>query len=116
MSSSSPASSTGSSWPRGTSDNDTKHRARPSRAALPARRSRITAVLDSFPADAEVVWAQEEPENQGAWPFMALNLPQLLGGREVNVISRAASAATSTGLKHFHEVQQKELVERIFSR
>ena len=82
----------------------------------PLDEAAITAVLDRFPADAEIVWAQEEPENQGAWPFMALHLPELLGGREVKVISRAASAATSTGLKHFHEAQQKELVDRIFSR
>ncbi|MGO1908802.1 MAG: multifunctional oxoglutarate decarboxylase/oxoglutarate dehydrogenase thiamine pyrophosphate-binding subunit/dihydrolipoyllysine-residue succinyltransferase subunit [Brevibacterium linens] len=97
-------------------DNDQKMALVRLEQLYPLDEAAITAVLDRFPADAEIVWAQEEPENQGAWPFMALHLPELLGGREVKVISRAASAATSTGLKHFHEAQQKDLVERIFSR
>ena len=97
-------------------DNDQKMALVRLEQLYPLDEAAITAVLDRFPADAEIVWAQEEPENQGAWPFMALHLPELLGGREVKVISRAASAATSTGLKHFHEAQQKELVDRIFSR
>jgi 2-oxoglutarate decarboxylase len=97
-------------------DNDTKMALVRLEQLYPLDEAAITAVLDRFPADAEIVWAQEEPKNQGAWPFMALHLPELLGGREVKVISRAASAATSTGLKHFHDAQQKELVDRIFSR
>ncbi|MGO2037058.1 MAG: multifunctional oxoglutarate decarboxylase/oxoglutarate dehydrogenase thiamine pyrophosphate-binding subunit/dihydrolipoyllysine-residue succinyltransferase subunit [Brevibacterium sp.] len=76
----------------------------------------ITAILDRYPASAELIWAQEEPENQGAWPFMALNLPEILGDRELTVVARAASAATATGLKHLHELQQQEVVDRAFRR
>ncbi|RBP66329.1 2-oxoglutarate dehydrogenase E1 component [Brevibacterium sanguinis] len=76
----------------------------------------IAEVLSRYPAGAEIVWAQEEPENQGAWPFMALNLPQLLGDRELNLVSRPASASTSTGLKHVHELQQQEIVDLVFRR
>src|SRR5699024_12420724 len=54
----------------------------------PLDEEAITAAFDRYPADAEIVWAQDEPENQGAWPFMALHLPQLLGGRELTVTSR----------------------------
>ncbi|WP_210605292.1 multifunctional oxoglutarate decarboxylase/oxoglutarate dehydrogenase thiamine pyrophosphate-binding subunit/dihydrolipoyllysine-residue succinyltransferase subunit [Brevibacterium oceani] len=97
-------------------DNDTKMALVRFEQLYPLDEEAITAVLDRFPADAEIVWAQEEPENQGAWPFMAMNLPQLLGDRPVTVVARAASAATSTGLKHFHEAQQQDLVERIFTR
>jgi 2-oxoglutarate decarboxylase len=97
-------------------DNDQKMALVRLEQLYPLDEEAITAVLDRFPADAEIIWAQEEPENQGAWPYMALHLPQLLGGRALNVVSRAASAATSTGLKHIHEVQQKELVDRVFSR
>ncbi|MCF2588363.1 multifunctional oxoglutarate decarboxylase/oxoglutarate dehydrogenase thiamine pyrophosphate-binding subunit/dihydrolipoyllysine-residue succinyltransferase subunit [Brevibacterium sp. UCMA 11752] len=82
----------------------------------PLDEDSITALLDRYPDSAELVWAQEEPENQGAWPFMALNMPQLLGDREITVISRPASAATATGLKHVHEVQQQEVIDRIFRR
>ncbi|MCF2574531.1 multifunctional oxoglutarate decarboxylase/oxoglutarate dehydrogenase thiamine pyrophosphate-binding subunit/dihydrolipoyllysine-residue succinyltransferase subunit [Brevibacterium sp. UCMA 11754] len=82
----------------------------------PLDEDSITALLDRYPGSAELIWAQEEPENQGAWPFMALNMPQLLGEREITVISRPASAATATGLKHVHEVQQQEVIDRIFRR
>src|SRR5699024_5936328 len=97
-------------------ENDTKTALIRFEQLYPLDEEAITAALDRYPADAEIVWAQDEPENQGAWPFMALHLPQLLGGRELTVTSRPASAATSTGLKHIHEVQQKELVDRILSR
>ena len=59
------------------------HRRRdpPPRAALPAARGESCASsLDSYP-DAELVWVQEEPANQGGYPFIALNLPEHLGGR-----------------------------------
>ena len=82
----------------------------------PLDEESITAVLDRYPAGAQLVWAQEEPENQGAWPFMALNLPQLLGDRELTVVSRPASAATATGLKHIHELQQQKVVDQVFRR
>ncbi|GAA1619087.1 multifunctional oxoglutarate decarboxylase/oxoglutarate dehydrogenase thiamine pyrophosphate-binding subunit/dihydrolipoyllysine-residue succinyltransferase subunit [Brevibacterium sanguinis] len=76
----------------------------------------ITAVLDRYPADAQLVWAQEEPENQGAWPFMALNLTPLLGGRDLTLVSRPASASTATGLKNVHELQQQEVVGRVLQK
>ncbi|RAE28953.1 hypothetical protein DN524_34810, partial [Burkholderia multivorans] len=60
--------------------------------------------------------AQEEPENQGAWPFMALNLTPLLGGRDLTLVARPASASTATGLKHVHELQQEEVVGRVLQR
>ena len=52
----------------------------------------IAAELAKYP-DAELVWVQEEPANQGAWPFMALNLPEHLGGRPA-----AARVAPRVGL------------------
>ncbi|MFZ6993605.1 multifunctional oxoglutarate decarboxylase/oxoglutarate dehydrogenase thiamine pyrophosphate-binding subunit/dihydrolipoyllysine-residue succinyltransferase subunit [Curtobacterium sp. RRHDQ66] len=63
-------------------------------APLPLER--ILAVLASYP-NADVVWAQEEPENQGAWPFVCMNLSPHLDGRPLSVAARAASAAPATG-------------------
>ncbi len=63
-------------------------------APLPLER--ILEVLGRYP-DAEVVWAQEEPENQGAWPFVCMNLSPHLQGRPLSVASRPASAAPATG-------------------
>ena len=49
----------------------------------------ISAELAKYP-DAELVWVQEEPANQGGWPFMALNLPEHLGGRPLLRVTRRA--------------------------
>ncbi|MGO1451981.1 MAG: multifunctional oxoglutarate decarboxylase/oxoglutarate dehydrogenase thiamine pyrophosphate-binding subunit/dihydrolipoyllysine-residue succinyltransferase subunit [Brevibacterium yomogidense] len=76
----------------------------------------IREVLSQYPADAEVVWAQEEPENQGGWPFMHSNLPEHLDGRALRVVARTASAATATGLKSIHDKEQAELLDRVFDR
>ena len=40
-----------------------------------SRREELRDELSRYPSDVELVWCQEEPENQGAWPRMALRLP-----------------------------------------
>jgi 2-oxoglutarate dehydrogenase E1 component len=45
---------------------------------------------------AELVWVQDEPENQGAWPFIALEMRRL-GLDNLRVVSRPASASPATG-------------------
>jgi 2-oxoglutarate dehydrogenase E1 component len=63
----------------------------------------------------EVVWVQEEPANQGAWPFMALHLPEVLGpGVALRRVSRKASASPATGSQKVHEAEQQALVEAAF--
>ena len=77
---------------------------------LPAEE--IKEQLAQYP-DAEVVWAQDEPANQGPWPFMALNLvPQL--DREVTLASRPALAATSAGTKGRHDEEAEVLQKAVF--
>lgn len=62
---------------------------------------------------AELVWVQDEPENQGPWPFLALNLfPQL--GRPVRVASRPAAASPATGLGWQHRQQVADLLAAAF--
>ena len=65
--------------------------------------------------DAELVWVQDEPENQGAWPFIALNAPEALG-RSMRVVSRSASASPAAGSAKKHLAEQTDLVERAFAR
>ncbi|HEY0118380.1 MAG TPA: multifunctional oxoglutarate decarboxylase/oxoglutarate dehydrogenase thiamine pyrophosphate-binding subunit/dihydrolipoyllysine-residue succinyltransferase subunit, partial [Cellulomonas sp.] len=65
--------------------------------------------------DAELVWVQDEPENQGAWSYVSLHVPQLLG-RTLGVVSRPESAATATGSHSQHAAQQAELLDAAFRR
>ena len=69
----------------------------------------------------EVRWVQDEPTNQGAWPFMALNLPGALAaevpGRQwqLTPITRPASSAPSVGSGKVHESQQRALMDAAFA-
>jgi 2-oxoglutarate dehydrogenase E1 component len=56
---------------------------------------RIRAIVDRHQG-ADLVWVQDEPENQGAWPFIALEMRRL-GLDNVRVVSRPASASPATG-------------------
>jgi 2-oxoglutarate dehydrogenase complex dehydrogenase (E1) component-like enzyme len=78
---------------------------------LPA--DELVAELNRYP-DAELVWVQEEPANQGAWPFIALNLPEHLGGRILARASRKPSASPAVGSVSVHEAQQREIVATCF--
>ncbi|MBC7402336.1 MAG: multifunctional oxoglutarate decarboxylase/oxoglutarate dehydrogenase thiamine pyrophosphate-binding subunit/dihydrolipoyllysine-residue succinyltransferase subunit, partial [Microbacteriaceae bacterium] len=63
----------------------------------PLPQEQLKAVLAQYPG-AELVWAQEEPENMGAWPFICLELAKrLTPGRTISVASRPASASPATG-------------------
>ncbi|UOR02692.1 multifunctional oxoglutarate decarboxylase/oxoglutarate dehydrogenase thiamine pyrophosphate-binding subunit/dihydrolipoyllysine-residue succinyltransferase subunit [Leucobacter allii] len=63
-------------------------------------------------AGAELVWVQDEPENQGAWPFISLELSKQLANDKIRVVSRPASAAPSTGSAKVHAVEQEALIAR----
>jgi len=78
---------------------------------LPAER--LAEVAASYP-NAELVWAQDEPENQGAWPFFAIETGKIWD-RPVSVVSRAASASPATGSAKVHAQEQTELVSRALS-
>ncbi|WP_186760199.1 multifunctional oxoglutarate decarboxylase/oxoglutarate dehydrogenase thiamine pyrophosphate-binding subunit/dihydrolipoyllysine-residue succinyltransferase subunit [Arthrobacter alpinus] len=80
----------------------------------PLPLAEIKAELAKYP-NAEVVWAQDEPANQGPWPFMGLNLaPEL--DTKLGRVSRRASAATATGSAKIHAVEQALLVKQAFER
>ncbi|WP_353809309.1 multifunctional oxoglutarate decarboxylase/oxoglutarate dehydrogenase thiamine pyrophosphate-binding subunit/dihydrolipoyllysine-residue succinyltransferase subunit [Agromyces sp. SYSU T00194] len=78
---------------------------------LPAER--LAEVAASYP-NAELVWAQDEPENQGAWPFFAIETGKIWD-RPVTVVSRAASASPATGSAKVHAQEQTDLVSRALS-
>ena len=86
-------------------------------APLPAHE--IAHALSLYPS-AEIMWVQDEPANQGAWPFMAMNLPQALAElgetRALQVASRAPSASPATGSSKKHALQQAELIAKAFGR
>ncbi|MEI3846505.1 MULTISPECIES: multifunctional oxoglutarate decarboxylase/oxoglutarate dehydrogenase thiamine pyrophosphate-binding subunit/dihydrolipoyllysine-residue succinyltransferase subunit [unclassified Microbacterium] len=77
----------------------------------PAPVTELNAVIDSYP-DAELVWVQDEPENQGAWPFIALELVKHLGGRTISRVSRSSAASTATGSPKVHAAEQAKIMQK----
>jgi 2-oxoglutarate dehydrogenase E1 component len=75
----------------------------------------LTKELGRF-KQAQMVWCQEEPKNQGAWSFVEPNLEWVLGridakdGRPLYV-GRHAGASPATGLMREHKAQQEALVD-----
>ncbi|MGW1727639.1 multifunctional oxoglutarate decarboxylase/oxoglutarate dehydrogenase thiamine pyrophosphate-binding subunit/dihydrolipoyllysine-residue succinyltransferase subunit [Streptomyces sp. NPDC002306] len=69
--------------------------------------------LGRFPADAEVRWVQEEPENQGAWSYVGPHLHRLTG-RPLTRVSRARSSAPAVGSARRHAGEQRDLVASAF--
>ncbi|WP_394551296.1 multifunctional oxoglutarate decarboxylase/oxoglutarate dehydrogenase thiamine pyrophosphate-binding subunit/dihydrolipoyllysine-residue succinyltransferase subunit [Agromyces sp. MMS24-JH15] len=70
----------------------------------------LKAIADSYP-NAELVWAQDEPENQGAWPYFIVETNKL-GPRAVTIVSRPASASPATGSAKRHAEEQADLIRR----
>jgi 2-oxoglutarate dehydrogenase E1 component len=71
----------------------------------------IRAALAAYPNAADFAWVQEEPANQGAWSFIALNLLEHLEGVRLRRISRPAAAAPAVGSAKLHEGEQAALME-----
>jgi 2-oxoglutarate dehydrogenase E1 component len=69
------------------------------------------AILRKYSNAHEVVWCQEEPQNQGGWYQIRHRLQSKLSERhELLYAGRAGAAAPATGISALHEQQQKNLV------
>lgn len=81
---------------------------------VPHRRLRKT--LEQYGNASEFRWVQEEPANQGPWPFLGLWLPEVLpdvlGG--LRRVSRRAMSAPSSGSSKVHAVEQQEILDEAF--
>ncbi|VVJ15696.1 Dihydrolipoamide succinyltransferase component (E2) of 2-oxoglutarate dehydrogenase complex (EC / 2-oxoglutarate dehydrogenase E1 component (EC @ 2-oxoglutarate decarboxylase (EC @ 2-hydroxy-3-oxoadipate synthase (EC [Amycolatopsis camponoti] len=82
----------------------------------PLPKKKLLAALERYTNASQVVWVQEEPENQGAWPFFGLNLPRKFPElfSNLEVVSRRPMAAPSAGSSKVHEVEQKALISKAF--
>jgi len=77
---------------------------------FPFPEEQLTSILATYADGIEVAWAQEEPANMGAMPYIR---PLLRGhlGRRIGLISRTASASPATGSNATHHVEQAQLVD-----
>ncbi|WP_225725018.1 MULTISPECIES: multifunctional oxoglutarate decarboxylase/oxoglutarate dehydrogenase thiamine pyrophosphate-binding subunit/dihydrolipoyllysine-residue succinyltransferase subunit [unclassified Nocardia] len=82
----------------------------------PLPKFRLNEALAGYPNATDIAWVQEEPANQGAWPFFGLNLPEILPDRftKLRRISRRAMSAPSSGSGKVHAVEQQEIIDEAF--
>jgi 2-oxoglutarate dehydrogenase E1 component len=73
--------------------------------------------LKKYPNATELVWTQDEPQNQGAWFFVQHYIHEnMLPNQKLGYSGRAASASPAVGYSHLHQEQQKALVEGAFGK
>ena len=77
----------------------------------------LAAEFKKYPNVSDVVWCQDEPQNQGAWFFVQHQIFENMSqGQKLGYSGRAASASPAVGYAHLHQDQQKALVEGAFTR
>jgi 2-oxoglutarate dehydrogenase E1 component len=75
------------------------------------------SIFSAYQGATEIVWCQEEPENQGAWPSMMPQLAKLLGkGQVLRYAGRKAAAAPAVGYHSVHEKEQHAVVTQALTR
>ncbi|MDP3249907.1 MAG: 2-oxoglutarate dehydrogenase E1 component [Polaromonas sp.] len=75
------------------------------------------AELRKYPNATDIVWCQDEPQNQGAWFFVQHYIHEnMLDGQKLGYAGRAASASPAVGYSHLHQEQQKNLIEAAFGK
>ncbi|WP_295960093.1 2-oxoglutarate dehydrogenase E1 component [Rhodoferax sp.] len=77
----------------------------------------FAAEVKKYPNVTEMVWCQDEPQNQGAWFFVQHYLHEnMVEGQKLGYSGRAASASPAAGYSHLHQEQQKSLVDGAFGK
>ena len=80
----------------------------------PLRAAEVQALLATYPKLTEVVWVQDEPANMGAWSFIAMRLPAMLGKLKLRAATRPESGSPATGSHKAHQIEQKRLLAQAF--
>jgi len=75
----------------------------------PVPTKQLDAIVAKYGKDCKFIWAQEEPENMGAWSFMLRKYRTV----HLDVVSRLESASPATGSSKVHEIRHKKILSLI---
>lgn len=77
--------------------------------------NRLKEAFDCFPNAEEIRFVQDEPANQGPWPFYNEHLRDLIPNMlPMKRVSRRAQSSTATGIAKVHQVEQAQLLDEAF--
>ena len=76
----------------------------------------LAKIIDSYTSVEEVVWAQEEPKNMGAWGYLAPRLRATTGNAMiVRYIGRQERASPAEGYEAVHKVEQARILDEVLN-
>ena len=77
----------------------------------PFAKEQLQRVISSYPNLKELVWAQEEPQNMGAWKVMRRRLPAIIpDGVQLRYVGRPERASPGEGYSAAHAREQERIV------
>ena len=76
---------------------------------FPLNIEKIKKILNKYDYK-ELIWVQEEPQNMGAWSYILQELREY----DIQVIARKFSAATASGSSKKSNIQQEEIINKVF--
>ncbi len=77
----------------------------------------FAAEIKKYPNATDIVWCQDEPQNQGAWFFVQHYIHEnMVEGQKLGFAGRPASASPACGYAHLHQEQQKALLDQAFAK
>jgi multifunctional 2-oxoglutarate metabolism enzyme len=77
----------------------------------PFARDQLAELIATYPNLKQIVWAQEEPKNMGAWSVMWRRLPELLpDGVKLSYVGRPQRASPGEGYPAAHRSEQERIV------
>jgi 2-oxoglutarate dehydrogenase E1 component len=77
----------------------------------PMNITKLEEVINKYNKAAKIIWAQEEPKNQGAWNYMLTELLQLIDNhKKIEYAGRHTAASTATGSSKIHNHEQAYVV------
>jgi 2-oxoglutarate dehydrogenase E1 component len=76
----------------------------------------VKAILEKYKNATEFIWAQEEPENMGAWAHIVRMFMKYSEFENIKLkyVGRAENASPATGFSKSHAEQQQAILDKIF--
>jgi 2-oxoglutarate dehydrogenase E1 component len=80
----------------------------------PLHKNRLSELFDKYGRDARLLWVQEEPQNMGAWSYIAPELEEIFG-RKPKYAGRDAAASPAVGALAVHKLELSALLQDAFN-
>jgi len=77
----------------------------------PFPHKQVRKILNRYSLANDLIWAQEEPSNMGAWIYIQQQAQDI----GLRLVARPASGSPATGSPEFHTIRQQKIIEKTFS-